>query len=58
MQRLKAGHETVAQTHLRYGAVAEEVITLAEEVPSGLLRGNSNKSNNMLYNRQQRTATC
>jgi nucleotide-binding universal stress UspA family protein len=37
VQRIEVGHETVAQAHLRYGGVAEEVVALAEDIEAGLI---------------------
>lgn len=37
VRRIKAGHETVAQAHLRFGGAPEEIVALAEDVGAGLI---------------------
>ena len=37
MERIKAAGGTVAQTHLRVGAAAKEIVELAEEIGAGLI---------------------
>ena len=37
VRRIKAGHGTEAQAHLRYGGAAEEVVALAEDIGAGLI---------------------
>jgi nucleotide-binding universal stress UspA family protein len=37
VRRIKAGHGTEAQAHLRFGGVAEEIVALAEDVGAGLI---------------------
>jgi nucleotide-binding universal stress UspA family protein len=37
VRRIKAGHGTEAQAHLRHGGAAEEVVALAEDIGAGLI---------------------
>ncbi len=37
VRRIKAGHGIEAKSHLRYGAAAEEIVALAEDIGAGLI---------------------
>jgi nucleotide-binding universal stress UspA family protein len=37
VRRIKVGHGTEAQAHLRLGGAAEEIVALAEDIEAGLI---------------------